>query len=406
VKKLLRHVLFFLLRLLRVLAQHGRRPASIHPRLLLVRSGHLGDLVLMTPVLEAVKTAAPDASITLLVAPAPHEIVVRHPAVDHVLVCPLPSRRDTPARALSSWRLLWRVARQIRQEHYDLAINLRPRFWWGAALLCLAGIPHRVGYATARSTPFLTHTLPPRQEHITVAQLRLASEALSILGYPSLKEPYTPERYPLWVLPSAQENKWVTERLRLEGIAPDAALIVIHPGSGATLKLWRASAWATCITELTRSWKRAPAAHWILTGTPAERPLLEAIARSTSVPVTLVTDATVGQLAALFYRASLVLGVDSGPLHLAVAQGVRTVQLFGPTDPERFGPWGSSQLHAVVASTHRCPACPAIPCGTLYVSPSQLESRTCVRLISEEQVLAAIATHFPDLVEFRQDWPA
>jgi ADP-heptose:LPS heptosyltransferase len=125
--------------------------------------------------------------------------------------------------------------------------------------------------------------------------------------------------------------------------------------------------------------------------------MLEEIARGMQSPAVLVTDATVGQLAALLGRALLVLSVDSGPLHLAVAQGTPTVQLFGPTDPRIFGPWGIHERHIVLASRQRCPTCPAIPCGRLDFSPQELADHPCVRLITEQQILEAVDKLVPHL---------
>jgi ADP-heptose:LPS heptosyltransferase len=109
-----------------------------------------------------------------------------------------------------------------------------------------------------------------------------------------------------------------------------------------------------------------------------------------AAPPVMITDATVGQLAALLGRALLVLGVDSGPLHLAVAQGTPTVAIFGPTDVRIFGPWGEARQHLVVASQSRCPGCPCIPCGRLDFSPGELAAHPCVRNVPEQSVLAAI----------------
>jgi ADP-heptose:LPS heptosyltransferase len=109
----------------------------------------------------------------------------------------------------------------------------------------------------------------------------------------------------------------------------------------------------------------------------------------------VMTDLTVGQLAALLGRASLALGVDNGPLHIAVAQGTPTVGIFGPTDPRIFGPWGSPERHIVVASTHRCATCPAIPCGRLDFTAEELSRHPCVRLVTEEEVLTAVERVLP-----------
>ena len=118
--------------------------------------------------------------------------------------------------------------------------------------------------------------------------------------------------------------------------------------------------------------------------------MLEEIAGGITPASLLVTDASVGQLAALLRRASIVLGVDSGPLHLAVSQDTPTLQIFGPTDPCIFGPWGQAEQHIVIASTQRCPGCPVIPCGRLDFRPEELAIHPCVRLVPEKAVVAAI----------------
>jgi len=151
------------------------------------------------------------------------------------------------------------------------------------------------------------------------------------------------------------------ERLRREGIDPTELLIVIHPGAGAAVKLWRSSAWMSCGTHISRSMADCTPVHFILTGTAAEQPLLEEIAQATTARTTVLAGMTIGQLAAVFQQVELVLGVDSGPLHLAVALGIPTMRIYGPIDPRIFGPWGSQEQHTVVVSTHRCPSCAAIP---------------------------------------------
>jgi|SRR5215469_5491315 len=113
------------------------------------------------------------------------------------------------------------------------------------------------------------------------------------------------------------------------------AFIIIHPGSGAAVKLWRTDGWAFCADELIKA----------LTTPSPVRMMLEEIASNMQSPAILVTDASVGQLAALQSKAMLVLRVDSGPLHLAVSQETPTIQLFGPTDPHIFGPWGKKERH-------------------------------------------------------------
>ena len=451
-KRLLRATLLLLVQLFgmpRALAAARQAHTSVPtaPRILLIRPDHLGDLVLTTPILNAIKQHAPGAHITMMVGPWSSEIVARHPAIDRLVVVPFPGFQRATQKALAPYILLLSVAKQLRRRDrrvripaaqqpdglrpgerlqvvgqsemydqsrpYDLAINLRPDFWWGAALIYLAGIPRRVGYALQPGKAFLTHALPfHTPELATVSNLRLTSAALQTLnGHDQsgpctpLPEPFSPEAYPLDFQPTAEEQQWVAERLKNAGIDASTPVIVIHPGTGADVKLWRNEGWSRCadalagvidrdredaINGVPTSLTFSPPARIILTGSKNERPMLEEIAGGMKTPALIVTDMTVGQLAALLGRASLVAGVDNGPLHIAVAQGTPTVQIFGPTDARIFGPWGSKELHIVVASTHRCPTCPAIPCGRLDFSPQELPAHPCVRRVTEQQVLTAI----------------
>jgi len=209
-----------------------------------------------------------------------------------------PGFQRAPQKPLAPYILLLSTAQQLRRANYDLAINLRPDFWWGAALIYLAGIPRRIGYAIQPGKPFLMHALPFAQtEHATVSNLRLTSAGLQALTYPALAEPYRPECYPLHFAPTANERAWVEERLQEASIAAETALIVLHPGTGAAVKLWRNEAWARCLNRLGQIGPEQ--ARIVLTGSRQERPMLEEIARDMATPPLLLTAMTVGQLAAV-----------------------------------------------------------------------------------------------------------
>ena len=361
------------------------RSLPTNPRILLIRPDHLGDLVLTTPVLDALKSRLPDAHITMMVGPWSSEIVARHPAIDKLITCAFPGFRRAAQGPLAPYTLLFQTAQQLRRQKYDIAINLRPDFWWGAALLYLAAIPRRVGYAISPGTAFLNSAEPfHTPEHATVSNLRLLSTDLKLSHIQPLAEPYTPERYPLVFTPTPSEDEWVTKRLYENHVDENATLIVIHAGTGADVKLWRNEAWVACANGLVAACSTP--AYVILTGSPSERTMLTEIADGMHTKPLLITDATVGQLAALMRRATLVLGTDTGPLHLAVAQRTPTVHIFGPTDPRIFGPWGPAAQHIVVASTHRCPTCPGIPCGRLDIPLEELAAHPCTRLVSIQEV--------------------
>jgi ADP-heptose:LPS heptosyltransferase len=404
-KNLLRGLILLLVRLYglpRARAAAKKVCANVPPapRILLMRPDHLGDMVLTTPVLDALKQRAPDAHITMMVGPWSSEVVARHPAIDRLLVYPFPGFRRASQNPFSPYIFLLSAAKQLRRGQYDLAINLRPDFWWGAALMYLAGIPRRTGYALPSGAPFLSHKLPLQSPELaSVSNLRLASAGLQALGYAPLAEPYTPERYPAVFHAGEEERRQVADRLRSANIDEQTPVIVIHAGSGAAVKLWRNEAWSRCAGEVTKlvsaRLTNAAPARIILTGGKNEWPMLEEIASGITVPALIITDMMVEQLAALLERASLALGVDNGPLHIAVAQGTSTVGIFGPTDPRVFGPWGGPERHRVVTSVHRCASCPAMPCGRLDFTPDELPLHPCVRLVTEREVMAAVERVLP-----------
>ena len=369
-------------------------PMSHAPRILLVRPDHLGDMLLVTPILQAIKERVPNAHMTMMVGQWSADVVERHPAIDNLITCPFPGFQRASQKPLAPYQLLLTTARQLRRNKYDLAINLRPDFWWGGALLYLAGIPRRIGYAIAPGTPFLTQALTfPASEHATISNLRLASTALQTLGYDALVEPYTSARYPLYFKPTPEEQATVNERLQREGITDETPLVVIHAGTGGAVKLWRTEAWAHIANRLASTpvgLAHRLHARVVLTGSPKEHPMLEEIAQGIELLPLLLTDLTVGQLAALLARAQLVLGVDNGPLHMAVAQDTPSIRIYGPTDAHIFGPWGDATRHIIIASVQKCADCPFIPCGRLDFTDAELPAHPCVRSITEEQVEEAV----------------
>ena len=407
-RSILRSVILLLVRILGaprafITARRSSRDSALRlsaatPRILLIRPDHLGDMLLVTPILQAIKEHIPAAHVTMMAGQWSADIVERHPALDNLITCPFPGFQRATQKPLAPYQLLLTTASQLRRHKYDLAINLRPDFWWGGALLYLTAIPHRIGYAIAPGAPFLTQALTfPTAEHATISNLQLASAALQTLGYDALLEPYTPARYPLYFKPTPQEQAVVQERLQHANILAETPVVVIHAGTGGAVKLWRAEAWAHIANRLASTHILPTPARIVLTGSLKERPLLDQIAQHIEIPPLLLADLTVGQLAALLARAQLVLGVDNGPLHMAAAQDTPSIRIYGPTDPHIFGPWGDPTRHIIIASTHKCADCPFIPCGRLDFTDAELVAHPCVRIIEEEQVERAIRQLVGDL---------
>lgn len=344
-------------------------------RIVLIRPDHLGDLLFATPAIRALRAAFPQAHIACLVGPWSKAVLQNNPHLDELMVCPFPgfARRPKPS-PLQPYSLLWRYARQLRAKGFDLAVIMRFDHWWGASLAYLAGIPRRVGYDVAEVRPFLTEAVPYiAGRHEVEQNLALVEQ---VAGY-ELQVAGSPLEFNI----TAEDRLFAEGFLAEHGVGEGDLLICIHPGAGAPVKLWREEAWAQVGDALVRRY----GARVILTGSAEEGPLCRALARMMAAkPIVAAGETTLGGLAAIMARSCLVLGVDSGPLHLAVAVGAPTVHLYGPVDSRTFGPWGDPARHVVITSGMDC-----IPCNRLDYAPGELDEHPCVRNIAVEQVLEA-----------------
>ncbi len=384
-----RRIRLLLLHVLALLARPFVRRRVETPRTILyIKPDHLGDLLLATPVLADLRQRFPIATITALVGPWSAMVLERNPNIDVLLTCPFPGFERRPPQTsrslgvrvmalLQPYRLLWRYAMQVRAGRYDAALIGRDDHWWGAALAMLVGIPVRVGFAVPECRPFLTQALPWNpHEHVTVQGLAL----VDALGGPRRSETAPLAQFN----PAPADRAWVAEWLRSQGVSDEQRLIVLHPGTGGPTKHWLSDRWAVVADALSAD----PTVRLLLTGGPGEEALVEEVAAQMQrPPLVLAGKTSVGQLAALLGHATLVLGVDSGPLHLAAAQSIPTIHLYGPGDARRFGPWGDPQQHTIIRAELACS-----PCGVFSACPRGLAQPECMTLIGSEEVIERAQT--------------
>jgi heptosyltransferase-2/heptosyltransferase-3 len=362
--------------LVRLLRPFAHPSAAAPRRILVIKPDHLGDVLLLTPALSALRRRFPQAHIAVLVGPWSTRLLAGNPAVDTVLTCPFPGFvRGEAASIVQPYRTLLRYAALLRAGRFDTAIIARDDHWWGGLLALAAGCGRRVGFAHPLLAPTLTSARPwDPQAHVT----RQALDLVALLGLASGAGPQSGHTFAPAFFPTSGEQAWAAGWLATN--SPGRPLLAIQPGSGGAAKLWPAASWAALARAL------ADRGTLVLTGGAADAADVAAIsALLDDLPHhTLVGTASLGQLAALFGRCALVLGVDNGPLHLAVTQGVPTVHLYGPGDHRRFGPWGPPDRHAVVRSGLWCS-----PCGVLTHCPRATSPSECMTTIAVAPVLAA-----------------
>ncbi len=342
-------------------------------RILLIRPDHLGDMLLATPAIDALSRARPLSEIHVLAGPWAAGVLSKYQEVDVVLTLPFPGFERTPKEDLKSpYLLAVNTARRLRRIGYNSAVILRPDHWWGALVAYLAGIPERIGYDLPDVAPFLTRKIPYRLEHSVIQNLRLVERWTG-----KLAEGDTRFLFPV----DEVDQEYINARLQTAGIAREYPLVCIHPGSGTWVKLWQPEKWALVADTLCEQLGAAA----VFSGGDHELPLIQAIVERMHQPAYIIAGETsVGQLAALFTRASVVLGPDSGPLHLAAAVKAPTVTLFGPADPAEFRPWGAPEQHYVITTEIGCR-----PCRVLDWADDLPEFHPCVSEIKVGEVLDA-----------------
>ncbi len=362
--------------LLRFVAPHASAPPR---RVLIIKPDHLGDVLLLTPALRLLRETWPHVHVTLLIGPWSTPTVAHNPDIDTVLTCPFPGfTRATKPGVFQPYMVLLKLALLLRAGRYDAAVIARDDHWWGALAAALAGIPERLGFAVPETAPFLTRALPHSfATHVAAQSLALVQ---------ALTGQAPPQRVAMRAPISAADQVWAKAWLQHGGVAPQPPLVALHPGAGGPAKLWLPERWIEVGTALQQR-----GFQLVLTGGPQEGTLVERIAQGLPQrPLVMVGEATIGQLAALYSRCVLVLGVDSGPLHLAAAAGVTTLALFGPGDHRRFGPWGAPDRHVVLRSGLWCS-----PCGVLEACPRGTAPSECMTLLTPAQLLAAVDQLLP-----------
>jgi heptosyltransferase-2 len=294
------------------------------PATLLVRAVNwLGDAVLTTPALGAVRAAFPGSRITLAAKPLVAELFRHHPDIDEILVYEKEGRHAGAAGML-------RMAAELRRRDIATAILFQNAF--DAALMAfLAGIPDRAGYATDGRRMLLSRAVPATEEVLRLHHAEYYLHLVSELGIPRPANPA------MRLQVTGEERDAMTARLASLGIPKGERILGINPGATyGSAKRWFPDRFAAAADALSEEW----GASVVLMGSSPEMPLsaeIEAAMRRR--PVNLAGKTTVRELMALLSVCGFLVTNDSGPMHIAAAFGVPLVAIFGPTDWRTTSPW-------------------------------------------------------------------
>lgn len=303
------------------------------PRILLVRFGAMGDIIHALPAAATLRRAYPNAQIDWLVETRWRALLEEshdhHEAgalLDHVISLDTFALRNNIA-SRDSWRTLCAVVGQLRGQSYDVAVDLQGAI--KSAIACkLSGARNIYGFTSPwlRETAgeiFYTRKVESRATHIVDANLDLAA---AVIGAASDERRGTEADFPL---PSGDRNT-----LPLE--IPRERYAVLNPGAGWRGKQWPAASFFVICDVLASHYQLST----VLNCGPGEQEQAEQVRRGCKQAQPIIFSGGIPALIALLRGARLMVGPDTGPLHLAAALGVPTVGIYGPTDPARNGPYG------------------------------------------------------------------
>ena len=330
------------------------------PNVLIWKLSALGDVILSTPSLRAIRRRFPAGRLTLVVGRSAYPVVARCPYLDDILIDDPRERGWDPGR-------LVRLRARLRDGAFDWSIDLQNSrkthlmAWW-------AGIPVRLGYRRKFGRLLNRGVRLPR---VVLTPIAHQHHLLRQAGI-------APDGDALELWPAPQDDARARQLLGATEGPDRRPLAGLHPGGSGRwqTKRWDLDRWARVCDALTQRGVQV-----VVSGGLDERRLREELLRLTRTPpLVVIGETSLMELACLIKRCDVFLAHDSSSLHVAAAVGTPTVALFGPTDPRRHLP--PTFTGQVLKKDVFCSPCYSPRCRTL--------THACMQRISVEEVLTAV----------------
>jgi ADP-heptose:LPS heptosyltransferase len=325
-------------------------------RIVVIRPGGLGDMVLLLPTLRSLRRRFPGVVIHIVCEKRNREILRLAGVADETLVY------DANPVAFAG---------KLAQGRYDVAIDTEQFHYFSALMALFSRAPVRIGFKISPGRNLLySHLVNYDLEGYEADQFMRLLGPLGIVGGAAVVGCLSAD-------PNAIPNEILG---KLRPFESAGRLVAIHAGSTSRYKLWAPEKVAGLITRLAED----PTLAFVLLGSPGERRPTEAVLRQIRLEgrvFSLAGQLTVAQSAAVIRRCALYAGGDSGLAHVAVALGIPTVVWFGPSDSQKWGV--SDRRHRVVRKPLACAPC------SIFGYHKLCRTIDCMQAIAVEDVLHA-----------------
>jgi len=337
-------------------------------RILIVRTDRIGDVLLSTPVIKALRENYPHAYIAMMISPYAKDIVEGNPYLDDIIIYDKDGKHK-------SWRRSIKFSQRLKKKRFDLAVILHPTNRVHLVTF-FAAIPRRIGYDRKLGfllTDRIKHTKQWGEKH----ELEYNLDLLRYLGVElrdkAIFMPIKPE-----------SEKWVDELFKEERIKDTDKLLAIHPGASCPSKIWPNERFADVADRLMGKY----GFKCLVVAGPKDLGLANNVIKHMQHPaISLAGKTSVSQLASILKKCQLFISNDSGPVHIASAMGTPVISIFGRSQkglsPKRWGPVGKKDkiLHKQVG----CIECLAHNC---------VKDFACLKAITVDDVLKAADSIF------------
>jgi len=350
----------------------GKTTITGSPRsILLVQLGDIGDVVLSTPCIRALRENYPQARIVVAVWDKAAELLEDCPWLDQVIAV---TKRSRPLR--EEFRFQLDFFRNLRSLHCDLAIDLRTGTR-GAIMAFLSGASLRLGFYAGDGRLWRNRLFTGLLQREYTPDLHVVDYLLGLLSAFGIT---TGQRTPELAVAGGKQEK-IRLLFEREGIFQDKKLVAVQPFSLWQYKEWGKEKYIALIQWLVTEHGAAV----LVTGSVAEKDRAEEIVRGCGAGCyNFAGKTSIAMYAALLQECRLFIGVDSAGLHIAAAVGTPTVAIFGPSSPVSWAPRGKQ--HLTVRKNLPC-----VPCRQKGCHGS--EKSTCLDELTLEEVRAGVESH-------------
>lgn len=331
-------------------------------RVLVVKLRSIGDTVLSTPSLVALRRFLPDAEIDILLEDWVAPLLDGFGAIDTLIEV----GSSSTARLKAAW--------QIRSRHYDVVFNLHGGTT-STFLTFASGAAHRVGYANYQYSFLYNHLLSSAADFWGKKAVHSAEQQLALLGFAGVPVDDRPKCVLTITESSARSIDDKLNRSRSSNLKSRIALM--HPAAAFATKQWPTKNFARTAEFLTEKGMQI-----VAVAGEHESSILEKLKAESSVPIATFDDLTLPEITVLASSAQIFVGNDSGIAHIAAAVNTPTVVIFGSSNRAHWRPWTDAP-NEIVYEDFACQPCPGYECK-VFGEPK------CILSVKPESVFAAI----------------